>query len=565
MTIKIVAQNLTSEVTEKLISLCNTLILEKGNYGEFTSSDSKFTTTLHLRELYPEIRDMMTLIKQNITEFYCGQTEMEINETFGLSEINVTDSEEKTETETVFESETEIEVKTENASESETNTATKDDATAETKTTTTTDFNTEVEATNITETEVESKVNAETAIESEEKPEAVIDEKQAVLLLFEDVNGKKSPKEISDEVTEHLHLKDHFYKKSFYNISSMIEAYAKAPIKPSSLTGLQKLVHFNLYYQTYTKLNSITKQVFMEKYNIEISFLQCLFYVCEKLANDSDDNEYVEEVVLIPPEKPPDSESTIEPKKSFANLCTFIESLDSHMTLADKINKLVNFMGLQEFEKHNRNTVERLFYSIFSYKETDLNMLFNSDPSLKKISTAEGSIMVIKRFIGKFFSKTVSEDFVIEFFNNLLNNYSEYFTTIKSSPCSKPRVAKKVSKTKAYQEHGELRSFPKNEEFDTFIRKNVKFQRFSKLKKIHKILKYMGINNLPKDNSKIIYKICCDLTIINFRSSLYFEKLCTPEDTKIIETFINDFAKQLKPDANFITLTDFLNDLKNLP
>ena len=75
----------------------------------------------------------------------------------------------------------------------------------------------------------------------------------------------------------------------------------------------------------------------------------------------------------------------------------------------------------------------------------------------------------------------------------------------------------------------------------------------------------MGISNLPKDNSKIIYKICCDLTIINFRNSLHFENLCKPEDKKIIEAFINDFAKQLKPDANFISLEDFLNDLKKLP
>ena len=258
MTIKIVAQNLTSEVTEKLISLCSTLILEKGNYGDFTSCNSKFTTTLHLRELYPEIRDMMTLIKHNITEFYCGQTEMEITENFGLGEINVTDSKEKT-----VEVETTAEAKTE----------------AKTKT--------EFEAN--TEPETEPETQTETETESEEKAETVIDEKQAVLLLFEDVNGKKSSKEISDEVINHLHMKDHFYKKSFNNISSMIEAYAKAPIKPSSLTGLQNLVDFQIYYQTYTKLNSITKQVFMEKYNIEVSFLQCLFYVCEKLANDSDD------------------------------------------------------------------------------------------------------------------------------------------------------------------------------------------------------------------------------------------------------------------------------------
>ena len=91
MTIKITAQDLNSEQSLQVIRLCNTIILQNGNYGNYTVKYKIFNGVFHLKELTSEISQIMTLIENNITEFTCTPNEVEVNETFGiLLDANIT-------------------------------------------------------------------------------------------------------------------------------------------------------------------------------------------------------------------------------------------------------------------------------------------------------------------------------------------------------------------------------------------------------------------------------------------------------------------------------------------
>lgn len=535
MTIKIVAQDLRSDTTLRLIQLCNNLILEEKNYGSYTIENGKFSITLHLKKSYSNLIDMMDLLDKYITSFCCGPTEMTLE-----------DSSKNIDTKEVILDEPIVTVE----NESEKSTETSAEPT--------------VISNDIAEPE-ENPILEELDSKKDEHID-VIDAKQAVYLMFDDVSGKESVEEIADKVINRLNLNKLFYKKTISEISKMIKAYLKADTKPKSMNQLRSLNDFKVLSAQAAKINKAATATFTEKYGISVTFLQCLLYVSEKFpcnssnvesSDDSENSKDPEEVILQPPEKPPDDE-VVKPYKEPPNLLEFIQTLDPSSQLKVKVKQLVDFMGLQEFKKYNQATVERLFYSIISNKETNLNNLFELDSSLKKYSTARGSIMVLKKFIGNFFMMEIDEDFVIEFFKDLINNFSEYFSLKKSSE-SKFVFVKNNSEKSIKQTPGELYCFPKNEKFDTYIRKEIKYQRLRKTNKIRKILKYMGIAKLPSNNSKLIYKICCGLFVSNV------EKLYPLPTIEIVERFINDFAKQLNPDAKFVTLQSFLNCLSSLP
>lgn len=525
MTIKIVAKDLPSSQTLDVIRICNKVILS-GNYGSYNSDNGKFTIVFHLKELSPEITQIFSSLEEYVIEFSCSPTEVEITETFSATENSDVSSEEQPNNEPDSQSNDESVVPTENEVE-----------------------NTDEDKTDFT---CKNQVELETT--------TVADAKGAVFEMFKDVEGTKNAEEISNEVIKHLNLENHFYAKSLDNISKIIVAFVKAPVKPNNFAKLQKLLDFKVWATTITKLNSITRESF-KQYNISITFLECLEYVCEKVGEEHEESNDTEEVILSPPEKPPDKQI-----KTPKDLIEFITSLDPEFSIAERIKKLVDFMGLQDFEKYNQLTVEKCFVSIITNKKTNLEELFSLDQSLKQYSTAHGATKVLIRFIGNFFMTEVNEDFVIEFFKDLINNFSGSFAVKHNIP-QKSFSFKKSNfneeKEEIKQEPGELRCFPKNPEFDTFIRKEVRYKKLSRLQKVTKILKYMGINKLPKDTSKTVLKICCNSNVLYYRFPGYVENIPANE-IKIVEEFVNDFAKKLKSDAKYIRLQNFFTSLRLL-
>lgn len=544
MTIKIIAKDLNSSQAIEIIRFCNKIILN-GNYGSYTSNDQKLSIVLHLKELSSEIVKILSSLEQNIIEFSCGPTEVEVSEDFGITEISGTNSEKQPneQLELVFENTDEIQAEIEAKTETE----------AETETEIIADETND-------DSKCEEQNNQESPIVSE--PKAVNVGKQAVLEMFKDVSYPKNPEEIADEVIKHLHLEKHFYKKSLNNISKAVIAFVKAPVKPTSCIKLQELLDFNLYCQTTTKLNFITRKAFSH-YNTSVTFLECLTYLCEKLSGNSEESEDSndsEEVILSPPEKPPDKKL-----KTPGDLIEFIYALDPEFSIAERIQKLVDFMGLNDFEKYNRLTVEKCFVSIITNRTTNLEELFSFDPSLKRYSTSRGAMKVLIRFIGNFFKKDVNEDFVIEFFKDLINNFSESFAVkhLQKKSVSFKKTSFNEEKEQIRQEPGELRCFPKNKEFDAFIRKEVKNKKLNRMQKVIKILKYMEVQKLPKATSKTICKVCCNPNVLYFRNPGYMENIPTAE-IEIVENFVNNFAKTLKYDAKYIRLQNFFTSLRLL-
>lgn len=528
MTIKIVAKDLPSSQTLDVIRICNKVILS-GNYGSYNSDNGKFTIVFHLKELSPEITQIFSSLEEYVIEFSCSPTEVEITETFSAIENLDANFEEQPNNEAGSQSNDESVVATES----------------------------KVEIVNADPDESKAATSLE---QIESKVATITNAKEAVFEMFKDVEGTKNAEEISNEVIKHLNLESNFYKKSLDNISKIIVAFVKAPVKPNNFAKLQKLLDFKVWATTITKLNSITRESF-KQYNISITFLECLEYVCEKVGEEHEESNDTEEVILSPPEKPPDKQI-----KTPKDLIEFITSLDPEFSIAERIKKLVDFMGLQDFEKYNQLTVEKCFVSIITNKKTNLEELFSLDQSLKQYSTAHGATKVLIRFIGNFFMTEVNEDFVIEFFKDLINNFSGSFAVKHNIP-QKSFSFKKSNfneeKEEIKQEPGELRCFPKNPEFDTFIRKEVRYKKLSRLQKVTKILKYMGINKLPKDTSKTVLKICCNSNVLYYRFPGYVENIPANE-IKIVEEFVNDFAKKLKSDAKYIRLQNFFTSLRLL-
>lgn len=546
MTIKIVAQDPKQYQPVDVIRLCNKIILQKGNYGSYTCKDKILTITLHLKDLPQEVNQIMAMLEDCITDFSCSPNEVNVTETFGSDEdFTIT---------TPIDGNGEISSDSVNESESTPASESKEI--------------TEDEEKPYSEAEEISKVTETSKIEflDEEKTDSkqmVSDLKDAVYEMFSDVDKTLTPDEFSDIVISKLHLKDHFYAKSLDGIKKVIVAYAKTQNKPKTLLKLQDLVDFTIYGPKTTKLNNVTKTIFTEQYNVNATFLEFLFYACEKCKPESLDEPVPEEVILQPPEKPPDKKVSKKPLGTPSELIQFILDLDPDMYLIEKTKKIVDFMGLEKFQKYSQKTIERLFYSILSHKETDIEKLFSIDLSLKILSTVTGSKAVLKRFIGAFFGTDANEDFVITFFKDLINNFQICYSPEKKPSPATFRFKNKNLENKVYQEPGELACFPKNDDFDSYIKKSVKHKKGNKIVKIHKILKYMKYNQCPSKEVKIIYKTCCNLILIDNLSSL--DKLCTTSDKEIIEKFLNDFAKSLKPDAKFVKLYDFLWCLKKLP
>ena len=133
-------------------------------------------------------------------------------------------------------------------------------------------------------------------------------------------------------------------------------------------------------------------------------------------------------------------------------------------------------------------------------------------------------------------------------------NESEPEEVILEKPKKPPKKEK--------QEPSLIKCFPKHKEFDSFLKTVFASNRYRKYK-VQNILNYMGLENLSKSEIKVINKICIkNLYMFNFYNP---EQNYTEEEKIILESFVNNFAKSLKEDANFVSLKSFVKELSKIP
>lgn len=559
MTISFATQGMPVKASVQVIRLCNTIILKKG-YGSYTAEDRRFSAILYLNETTDEINQIMSLIEEYVVEFSRVPNETEVNEAFDECDTRVdTTAEAEVEAEADTDVDVDADVDVQNQDKYEDGETVKLEAKMESSTETESKTQAELKNEEEDHSPENKSDNADTAI-----TKTVFTKQEAVDEFLKDEKGERSPEEIAKLVINNLYLASYFRDTSIEGISHIIINYVGLGEKPKSFNQIKKAIgNVPLNTQRQTKLNAVTKELFERRYGVTISFPELLYYVCEKIStrkDESSDESEPEEVILEPLERPPNKEEKSEKIGRPEELPEFIQSFNPDIGLRERTKELVNFMGLPRFETTSKTIVERLFFSIIFNKETNLERLFNIDISLKKLTTAIGAMKILKNFIGAFFQITVDDEFVDEFFKDLINNFSTAFSVKAKVPI---RFQFKVQNLdfKVKQEPGELKCFPKNEDFDSFVKK-VRHQRNKPIDKIRKILIYMKYNKESKEDAKIIYKTCTNLILIE--SYYAVDKLCQEHDQNVVISFINKFAKSLNKDAKFVKLSEFLKSLKEI-
>lgn len=402
--------------------------------------------------------------------------------------------------------------------------------------------------------------------------------KDAVFDLFHEDLTSKTPEEISELVAQKLKFKELFRKiipyktvikwiVTFINLEgyhpkTFKDLYSRGDIKPNS--------------QLQRKINDKTKSIFLEKYNVNVSFIECMRIICEKRDKKEDEGiSEPDEVIIEPLERPPnqdalnadeeeeESTANMSEEDRFRRLKKIIKGFSPDMNSTEMMNVIVNHMGLEYFEKYNQETVKKIFRSIIQNREVNILILFEKDISLKSFSTAEGALKVCRRFVAQYLCKTEQEVDVEKFLEDLLGFFpitpKSHLKKMPLKSIIKRNSSEKTQKTK--QQPGQISCFPENKEFDIFLRKVI-YGKGAKKGKVRQILKYMGIEKLPEKEAKIVEKMCIkNLYIFSFYKP---ENYYTKEEEQIVLKFINDFARTLKEDANLVNYKTFLTALNKL-
>lgn len=401
--------------------------------------------------------------------------------------------------------------------------------------------------------------------------------KNAVFDLFQEDLTSKTPEEIAELVTKKLNFRGLFRKITPYETTiKWIVTFINLEEHPKSFNDLYSRGGITYNPQLQKKINDKTQSVFLEKYNVKVSFIECMRIICEKRDKKEDEGiSEPDEVIIEPLERPPnqnalnaneeEEESTVNlsEEDELRRLKKIIKGFGPDMNPTEMMKVIVNHMGLEYFEKYNQETVKKIFRSIIQNREVNILILFEKDISLKNFSTAEGALRVCRRFVARYLCKTEQEVDVEKFLENLLSFFpitpKSHLKKMPLKSIIKRNSSEKTQKTK--QQPGQISCFPKNKEFDIFLRKVI-YGKGAKKEKIKQILKYMGIGKFPEKEAKIVEKMCIkNLYIFSFYKP---ENYYTKEEEQIVLKFINDFAKTLKEDANLVNYKTFLTALNKL-
>lgn len=412
-------------------------------------------------------------------------------------------------------------------------------------------------------------VEEKSTTSSEESPtvEAVMQEVKEVLpevsisLFFQDISGNNI-EEVSDKAIDLLFNSTFRHGKTFDTFKTLISSYAKADTKPKSFNALCVMANKKVSPTTVKKVNQLIQQ----RFGIN-TFMEFLKYL-PKFAEDETTPSDPEEVILEKPKKPPkrkniakvpiSKEELINTKMK--NLDYYIKSIPKNTTITESVKLLISKMNTPYRKNDNLNFIKKLFCSVLFFKEASIEKLFNQDVTLKRFGTLAGAKSILKELLEKFFKTDITNEDLEKFFHELILSF---FGTTKESltniSVSQEHI---VKKTNSKQNPGVMRCFPKNEKFDNFL-KVIFCSKSSRKSKVKRILDYMGLKNLSSNEIEIIEKLCIKhLYMLEFHNP---EQNYTEQEKIILEEFVNNFAKTLVENANFITLKEFIRELSKIP
>ena len=407
-----------------------------------------------------------------------------------------------------------------------------------------------------------------TEITVSEEPSAVTDSspkiapKIAAELFFNDISGKNID-EITNNTINVLFAGNIKRQTTYNNYKTLTAFYAKAENKPKTFNALCTVANKKISPTTVKKVNILVQQKF--GLNTFMEFLKCMPEFAEKENLDSEP----EEVILKKPKKPPKRtliSSDVSNKEEILNqkmrkLDYEIKNIPTNIPISEKVNLLLGKMGIQNFEKNNRNFLKKLFGSILFFREANIDKLFNRDKSLKRFGTLDVAESVLIEFLENFFKIPITNEDLAKFFEELIFKF--FGSTEKTQNDTSLSSVSVVKRNYTDQQNSSIfKCFPKHDKFDNFIR-GVYFSRGTRKFKVARILNYMGLKNLPEDEKTIIEKLCLkNLYMLDFYNP---EQNYTEEEKLILERFVNNFAKTLVENANFISLKDFIRELSKIP
>ena len=400
---------------------------------------------------------------------------------------------------------------------------------------------------------------------TEEKPEAVTDEspkltpEDVVRLFFSNIHNSGREDKIRMAIHQIFADGNITNKKTYNNYIALTTMYVKAETKPKSFTALCKAANKSIAPTTVKKVNLLIQKKF--GLNTFMDFLKTM----PNLADEDTDVAEPEEVILEKPKKPPkkpkisiNKEDVINDKMK--NLDYTIRHIPKNIPLSEKAQLLLKKMGLQSFEKDNRNFVKKIFGSILFFRESNIEKLFERDMSLKRFGTLTQAESVLKNFLEKFFKISITHEDVEKFSEDLIIKF--FGATEKPQKNNSTSAISTDKKQNTKQSCGFFKCFPKHDKFDNFL-KGICLSRGTRKNKVAKILDYMGLQKLPNNEIEIIEKLCLKhLYMLEFYNP---EQYYTVEEKEILERFVNDFAKTLSENANFISLKAFIKELSTIP
>lgn len=374
-------------------------------------------------------------------------------------------------------------------------------------------------------------------------------------VLFKDISVKNIDERVSTTIKT-LFTGSLSHKKTLAAFIDYTTVYIKAEEKPKSFNALCVMANKKVAPATLKKVNLVIQQKF--GLNTFMEFLKSIPNLAEEEAVESEP----EEVILEKPKKPPKNSLSVSINKEdiisekMKNLDYFIKHIPKNTTISEKVKLLLEKMGILSFKNNNRDFLKKLFCSVLLFKKVNIEKLFNCDTTLKRFATISEAESILKEFLERFFKTSITHEDEENFFEELI---FKFFGKTENTHISPTPIVKKQYNN---QDSSIFKCFPKHDKFDNFI-KGVYSSKGSRQLKVKRILGYMGIKKLSDAEIKIIEKLCLkQLYMFDFYKP---EQNYTEEEKTVLERFVNNFAKTLSENANYIFIKDFIYELSKIP